>query len=61
MVSNNAEGAVNVAEGARYMRAVSFSFIPLALSGAIGSSCPRYWRAEGAAHRLPRRRRLRIR
>ncbi|GAB6276731.1 MAG: MATE family efflux transporter [Rectinema sp.] len=38
MVSNNAEGAVIVAEGARYMRAVSFSFIPLALSGAIGSS-----------------------
>ncbi len=38
MVSNNADGAVIVAEGARYMRAVSFSFIPLALSGAVGSS-----------------------
>lgn len=38
MVSNNAQGAVIVAEGARYMRAVSFSFIPVALSGAIGSS-----------------------
>jgi len=38
MVSNNADGAVIVSEGARYMKAVSFSFIPIALSVAIGSS-----------------------
>jgi putative MATE family efflux protein len=38
MVSKNAEGVAIIAEGARYMRAVSFSFIPLALSGAVGSS-----------------------
>jgi len=38
MVSNSADSAMIVAEGARYMRAVSFSFIPIALSGAVGSS-----------------------
>ena len=38
MVSDNAEGVVIIAEGARYMRAVSFSFIPIALSAAISTS-----------------------
>ncbi len=38
MVAHNAQGAAIVAEGARYMRAVSFSFIPMALSSSVGSS-----------------------
>jgi len=38
MVSNSADSAAIVVEGARYMRAVSFSFIPIALSVAVGSS-----------------------
>lgn len=38
MVARDGQGAAIVAEGARYMRAVSFSFIPIALSGSVGSS-----------------------
>jgi len=38
MVARDAQGAAIVAEGARYMRAVSFSFIPMALSSSVGSS-----------------------
>lgn len=38
MVAHDAQGMAIVTEGARYMRTVSFSFIPIALSGSIGSS-----------------------
>lgn len=38
MVSGNREGAEIVEQGVRYMRAVSWSFVPLAISAAFGSS-----------------------
>jgi putative MATE family efflux protein len=38
MVADNAQGKIIIVEGARYLKAVSFSFIPIALSAAIGSS-----------------------
>ncbi len=38
MLGGNAEGGQIIAEGARFMRAVSFTFVPIALSTSMGSA-----------------------